>query len=125
MECVAPAVAEDTRGQFPSAKAYDPFVADVAGQSVLVWARYALELDALPAAVQRAEQFASLPPRSRFYVSLAIRSRTAARVVADVVLHDRLGRIYMRYSGFEVIVGPSFAHPVRPARPVREALWNR
>jgi NAD(P)-dependent dehydrogenase (short-subunit alcohol dehydrogenase family) len=103
LECRLPEVALRDQGQF-RVGTINPYAADVQFQCMLIWVRQNLDAASLPAQAQIAEHYMSVPVGRKFYVSLAVKSSSSASVTADIISHDREGRIYSRIKEAKVIV---------------------
>jgi hypothetical protein len=103
LECVMPRVSETAQGQFPI-QSFNPFLADVQFQSMVIWARLFYNAGSLPLRAQSGEQYHAPAPGEQFYVSMEVSSHTESGLVADIIAHDAAGEIYTRVNGAEVTI---------------------
>jgi NAD(P)-dependent dehydrogenase (short-subunit alcohol dehydrogenase family) len=103
LECALPATTVETQGQFP-AQNFNPFLADVLLQSMVIWARRFYNAGSLPLSLPTCAHYAAPCPGDVFYVSLEVRAHDATKLVADLVAHDDAGKIYARFEGAEVTI---------------------
>ena len=97
MRCRRPAVEPSVQGQF-----YNPHLADVQLQSVLVWALMLGGVGGHPLHLEAIELFAPPPFDETFYVTTHIRRADASAIIGDSVMHDSSGWVYMRHLGAEL-----------------------
>ena len=83
------------QGQFP-VQTFNPYIADVQIHALWIWTQYFYQEGCLPSKITIFEQFAPIPFEQTFYVSCEIKSKTDSSVTADVIAHDRQGKIYTR-----------------------------
>ncbi|MBW4552048.1 MAG: SDR family NAD(P)-dependent oxidoreductase [Aphanocapsa sp. GSE-SYN-MK-11-07L] len=105
-ECLLPSLSARQQGQFPL-QTVNPFIADVQIQSTWVLLQHLCQQGCLPAGIERFEHFAPIPFDTLFYVSTEIKSRKKTTIIADVISHDREGRIYTQMIGAKATVLPS------------------
>ncbi len=103
LACFLPAIPLARQGQFP-VQTFNPYVADVQFQSLLIWVNHVHQAGSLPLKAQSGTQFRPLPFDELFYVSLDVRSSTELALVADLTAHDAEGDVYTQVSGAEVTV---------------------
>jgi NAD(P)-dependent dehydrogenase (short-subunit alcohol dehydrogenase family) len=100
LRCRLPAVSTEDQGQF-RVGGFNLFLADVAFQACVVWARRLHGAASLPLSCAHGEQFAPLPFDTTCYVSATVREATEHRMLADLAVHDERGRVALRLSGAE------------------------
>jgi NAD(P)-dependent dehydrogenase (short-subunit alcohol dehydrogenase family) len=106
MECRLPAPAPERLGRF-QALTLNPFVLDVQGQGILVWARQQHGRLALPSRIAAVEIYRPLSFDEDFRVDVQIRAQSDVAALADVFSHDAAGDLYSCARGIEVIfIGP-------------------
>ncbi|MBI9088117.1 MAG: SDR family NAD(P)-dependent oxidoreductase [Desulfobacterium sp.] len=103
MECRIPEIPVKDQGQFPVGT-FNPYAADVQFQSILVWVREFMDAGSLPSKAKDAVHFANVPVDRKFYVTLNIVKKSDASVTADIITHDKAGRIFTQVKGAEVTV---------------------
>jgi len=114
MECQLPNVAEAAQGQF-LVQSFNPFLADVQFQSMVIWARLIYGAGSLPLRAQSGENYRAPAPGAVFYVSLEVRSHSETSLVADIIAHDADGEIYTRVLGAEVTISADLNRLFAPA----------
>ncbi len=105
LECITPNVAESYSGQFPT-RNFNPYLADLQGQSMLIWTRHYYQSAGLPLLMQRSEVYQTPHPGEKVWVSLEICSHNNMQLSADIFTHDRTGKIYQQVLGTEVTLSP-------------------
>ena len=103
LECEMPYVNEVDQGQF-AVQSFNPFLADVQFQSMVIWARLVYGAGSLPLRAQAGEHYRIPAPGELFYVSLEVCSHLESSLIADIIAHDASGEIYCRVSGAEVTI---------------------
>ena len=103
LECKLPTVEEPDLGQF-YCQNFQAIAADIQFQSILVFVRHLYDAASLPCHCQSGEHFQNIPVGETFYVSLEVRSRSATKLSADVIVCDKFGKIYSRTLGAEVAI---------------------
>ena len=114
LECELPQVSRLAQGQFP-VQSFNPFLADVQFQSMVIWARLFYGAGSLPLRSQSGEHYGTPAPGAPFFVSLEVRSHSETSLVADIIAHDRAGRVYTRVEGAEVTISPQLNRLFTPA----------
>lgn len=105
MECNLVALSTRDQGQFP-VHTFNPYIIDVEIHSLLIWLQHFHQAGCLPSHTEHYQQFSPIPFDQTFYISTTIRSRTDTALVADVMAHDRQGRVYSRMVGAKGTVLP-------------------
>jgi len=103
MECRSPDVPSKDQGMF-RAGTFNPFAADVQFQSMLIWVREYLKAGSLPSMTEEGIHYSNVPADIKFYVTLRIKKQTESTVTADIITHDRDGKVYTRVNGASVTV---------------------
>jgi NAD(P)-dependent dehydrogenase (short-subunit alcohol dehydrogenase family) len=116
VRCALPIVSDPAQGQFPI-QTFNPYLADVQGQSQVIWARIFRGAASLPLRVERVETFAALPAGTPFYVSMEVREASPYALLSDVFAHDGAGQVYCRLTGCEVTISEHLNRLFRPAAP--------
>lgn len=107
--CRSPSHTGSTLGQFTS-YAWNPLIADLNFQAMLVWVRKDSDCGSLPSSVESVEHFQSIPHGHDFYLTLDVRETTFRKMVADIMLHDANGKIYSQFKGAKVTVSKELNH---------------
>lgn len=115
LECEMPEVSEAAQGQFPI-QSFNPFLADVQFQSMVIWARLFYGAGSLPLRALSGEHYRVPAPGEKFYVSLAVRSHSESSLVADIIAHDAAGEVYTRVDGAEVTISLQLNRLFTPAQ---------
>ncbi|HEY9668576.1 MAG TPA: SDR family NAD(P)-dependent oxidoreductase, partial [Coleofasciculaceae cyanobacterium] len=105
VQCVVQSIGEKQQGQFP-VQIFNPRIADVQLHASWLWLQHFYQSGALPAKVEKIEQYAAIPCDEPFYVSLEVKSKTESSLVADVIAHNREGQIYSCLYGAQATIFP-------------------
>jgi len=100
-ECRLPPIPRRAQGQFP-VQTFNPYLADVQLQSLLIWANHTYGYGGLPLKIQGSAYYRNPDFGETTYASLAVRSHAEHRLVADVTIHDAEGWVYGRVTGAEI-----------------------
>jgi NAD(P)-dependent dehydrogenase (short-subunit alcohol dehydrogenase family) len=103
--CVLPEISREMQGQFP-VQSFNPFLADVQLQSLLVWAKHTYGYGGLPLRIERGEKYLPIAFGEPTYATLTIRSRGAHSLIADVTVHNEQGQLYSQTVGAEITLSP-------------------
>lgn len=103
VECLLPQIDERQRGQIP-AQAFNAIALDMQFQCMLIWVRHVYDAGSLPSQCRYAEHYQDAPAGKKMYVSLKVELSKETKLVADIVTHDRNGKIYSRVFGAEVSI---------------------
>ena len=114
LECEMPNVSDAAQGQF-AVQSFNPFLADVQFQSMVIWARRFYNAGSLPLRAQAGTYYGSPYAGAPFYVSLEVRSHSESGLVADIIAHDADGKIYTRVDGAEVTISEQLNRLFTPA----------
>lgn len=114
LECEMPNVSDAAQGQF-AVQSFNPFLADVQFQSMVIWARRFYNAGSLPLRAQAGTYYGSPYAGAPFYVSLEVRSHSESGLVADIIAHDSDGKIYTRVDGAEVTISEQLNRLFTPA----------
>ena len=88
-------------GQFP-VRSFNPFLADVHLQSLLVWAHMQVESPGLPLKIASGIQYQKPPAYGKTYATMKVKSMKGRQLVADVISHDEEGLVYSEVAGAEI-----------------------
>lgn len=106
--CRLPASSPTLMGQF-AAKSFDPILADVHLQSLLVWAHHQKQTTGLPLRIGEGIQYQKPPQGEPSYATMQIKSITPHKLVADVISHDKEGLIYTKVIDAEITLNEGLA----------------
>jgi NAD(P)-dependent dehydrogenase (short-subunit alcohol dehydrogenase family) len=115
LECKMPDVSEAMQGQF-AVQSFNPFLADVQFQSMVIWARRFYNAGSLPLRAQAGTYYGSPESGTPFHVSLEVRSHSESGLVADIIAHDSDGKIYTQVEGAEVTISAQLNRLFTPSR---------
>jgi NAD(P)-dependent dehydrogenase (short-subunit alcohol dehydrogenase family) len=115
LECEMPDVSEAMQGQF-AIQSFNPFLADVQFQSMVIWTRRFYNAGSLPLRAQAGTYYGSPGPGALFYVSLEVRSHSESGLVADIIAHDAEGKIFTQVEGAEVTISAQLNRLFTPSR---------
>lgn len=104
-ECRLPAIPRHAQGQFP-VQTFNPYMADVQLQSLLIWAHHTYGYGGLPLKIQGSTYYRNPAFGETTYASLAVRSHAEHRLVADVTIHDGDGQVFGKVTGAEITMSP-------------------
>jgi NAD(P)-dependent dehydrogenase (short-subunit alcohol dehydrogenase family) len=105
LQCNLAAVELIKQGQFP-VQTFNPYIVDVQIHSLWLWVQNYYQCGCLPSGITNYEQFAFIPFDETYYISCEIKSKTETAAVAQVIAHDRQGRIYTRMQGAKGTILP-------------------
>ena len=103
LECKLPSIEDSDLGQFAN-RSFNAIAADIQFQCLLLWARYYSNGAGLPSFCRYGEHYSDIPAGETFYVSLEVKSQSATKLVADVISHDKSGKIYTRIQDAEMTI---------------------
>jgi len=103
--CILPEMSPEVQGQFP-VQSFNPFLADVQLQSLLVWAKRNYGYGGLPLRIERGEKYLPVAFGERTYATLKIRYRGEHSLVADVTVHNEQGQLCNQTIGAEITLSP-------------------
>lgn len=98
MQCILPEIKTKDRGQF-QVNNFNPYAADVAIHSILIWLRHLHQISGLPLEIQQITHFKIIPFEQKFYVFMEVQLKTDTYVVVNITVYDEQDRVYMRFSG--------------------------
>ena len=122
--CKQLSIPHGVQGQFRVFKGcLDPFAADMALQSMLVWARLHDNKAALPTSGGSFKFFKSIPVGAQYFVRLDITKNDATRVVATCTAHDHRGNVFFIGSDLVVTLSDTMSYSsskksATPKRPI-------
>jgi Polyketide synthase dehydratase len=103
MECYLPKLGAKQQGQFP-ADSFNPYLADVLIQSLLVWLKERYQVGALPTEIQQITQFKPLPFDRKILALMEAKVKTEANVIYNVTACDQNGEVYVHLSGVKATI---------------------
>jgi hypothetical protein len=108
-ECRLPPMSRKAQGQF-QVQTFNPYLADVQLQSLLIWANHTYGYGGLPLKIQESTYYRNPVFGETTYASLSVRSHAEHRLVADVTIHDAEGQVYGRVTGAEITMSSRLNH---------------
>jgi len=100
-ECLLPGIPLKKMGQFP-VRNFNPFLADVHLQSLLIWANANLGSIGLPLQIGEGTQYCPIGFGDISYATMIVKNVTSHKLVADVISHDHDGYIYSEVRDAEI-----------------------
>lgn len=101
--CNLCAIGQKEQGQF-SVNSFNPYLADVHLQNVLLWTYHQMGESCLPMGFEKFEQFQFLDFEQDFYVSTEIISSNSSEVKANIFVHNERGKIYCQWFNIYYII---------------------
>jgi NAD(P)-dependent dehydrogenase (short-subunit alcohol dehydrogenase family) len=111
MRCVLPKIDENHQGQFP-VQTSNPFIYDVIVQCLLIWSKHFYQAPCLPSRLACLEQYREIPFGTPCIVHMDIQSQTETSVVANILVEDIHGKVYVRFTGLEGIISRHLANVI-------------
>lgn len=121
-ECYLPPLPEGQLGQFP-AHQFDPLLADVHLQSLLIWAHHNLGIVGLPLQIAGGVQYATPPAGTVSYATMNVQATSSHKLVADVISHDKSGLIYLEVMGAEITLNEKLYDLFQDNQLEKEPVW--
>jgi len=121
-ECFLSPVTAGDLGQFP-ADQFNPLLADVHLQGLLIWAHHNLGSVGLPLQIAAGVQYEMPPFGSTSYATLRVRSTSNHKLVADVISHDRDGLIYTEVTNAEITLTDTLYQLFLDNQLEKEPVW--
>lgn len=113
LDCLLAKIPERQQGQF-LVKTFNPFVADVFLQGILVWLSLFEDTRALPAEIQQINQFKPLSFEREIQAVLEVVLKTETKITVNITAYDEKGRVYLRLTGVNATISQKltnlFAH---------------
>ncbi len=91
------------QGQFRE-QWFNPYTADITFHPFGIWLQHFYQRSALPAYIEKYEQFATTPVNSPFFVTLEAKGGTNTAAIFDAVVHNLEGQVYSRFSGIKGVI---------------------
>lgn len=120
--CRIPPGAVKQAGQFPI-RSFNPFLADVHLQSLLVWAHLQVESPGLPLKIASGIQYQKPPANGKTYATMKVKSLKGHQLVADVISHDEEGLVYSEAAGAEITLKKNLYELFQNNQLEREPEW--
>ena len=107
--CISHQMPEKNYGQFPIEN-FNPYIADVLCQSILIWLKNYSYPPGLSLAIQKIEQFKFIPFGEKYYVSTDIQAINNYTIIANITAHDVYGKIYLKLSNVKAILNKNLQY---------------
>jgi NADP-dependent 3-hydroxy acid dehydrogenase YdfG len=121
--CFLPSFPRREQGQFP-AGSFNPFIADVHLQSLLIWASSQMDSIGLPLQISGGTQYRAVDFDTTSYVTMQVQSNTNHKLVADVISHDEVGKIYSYIEAAEITLNNRLFDLFKENKLEKEPLWQ-
>ena len=105
LRCRRDAMTQHRQGQFP-VRSFDPFLADIHLQSLLIWSSLYRDVRGLPLKINQGIQYRQPAADATTFATMQVNHSSNHTLSADVFSHDRRGRIYTAVSGAEITLSP-------------------
>jgi len=123
LKCNLPIFPRSKMGQFP-AGLFNPYMADVHLQSLLIWAWDQLKSTGLPLIIKEGIQYEPAPFDKDTYATMQVVSTSKHKLVANVISHDLDGYIYTNVSGAEITLNKTLLDLFKQNKLSKEILWQ-
>jgi NAD(P)-dependent dehydrogenase (short-subunit alcohol dehydrogenase family) len=100
-ECNLPGFPSSEMGQFAVSN-FNPYLADVHLQSLLIWANFQIDSIGLPLHIAEGIQYQQPPFGETTYTTMRVKENTSHKLMADVINHDQDGYIYTKVTNAEI-----------------------
>ena len=121
--CELPSFPIREQGQFP-AGSFNPFLADIHLQSLLIWASSQLGSIGLPLKISGGTQYKSADFDTTTYATMQVQSSSNHRLIADVISHDEIGKIYSHVEGAEITLNNKLFDLFKDNKLEKEPAWH-
>ncbi|MGB1288806.1 MAG: KR domain-containing protein, partial [Aggregatilineales bacterium] len=101
--CTMPDIPLPMQGQF-YVQAFNPYMADIALQSMLIYVRHYRDAASLPLEIKVVEQYRPISAGTVFYSTMLVTEFTDTALVAEFYIHDEQGNLYLHSAGTTVTI---------------------
>ena len=122
-QCYLPSFPGREQGQFP-AGSFNPFIADVHLQSLLIWASSQMGSIGLPLQISGGTQYRAVDFDTTTYATMQVQSSTNHKLVADVISHDEVGNIYSYVEAAEITLNNRLFDLFKNNKLEKEPVWQ-
>jgi NAD(P)-dependent dehydrogenase (short-subunit alcohol dehydrogenase family) len=122
-ECYTNTYTQEEMGQFPS-KGFNPVLADVHLQSLLIWAHFQKGTTGLPLQIKSGKQYQKAAPGEITFATMKVKNITAHKLVADVISHDQDGNIYSQVTDAEITLNERLSELFQDNQLEVEQVWT-
>jgi NAD(P)-dependent dehydrogenase (short-subunit alcohol dehydrogenase family) len=109
MKCLLPEITDKQQGQF-QVRTFNPYLADVLLQGVLVWLDLFEKKGALPLEIQQITQFKSIPFDRSILAAIEVKLKTETKLTVNVTAYDEDGQIYLCLSSVTFTISKQLQH---------------
>ena len=110
-------------GQFPAGY-FNPYLADIHLQSLLIWAWEQLQSTGLPLNIKSATQYKTVPFDSDTYATMQVVSKSKHKLVANMISHDRDGYVFSEVMEAEITLNKTLLELFKQNQLSREIIWR-
>lgn len=121
--CELPFFPIQEQGQFP-AGSFNPYLADIHLQSLLLWASSQLGSIGLPLKISGGTQYKPVDFGTTTYATMHVKSSSNHRLIADVISHDEMGKIYSHVEGAEITLNDKLFDLFKDNKLEKEPTWQ-
>jgi NAD(P)-dependent dehydrogenase (short-subunit alcohol dehydrogenase family) len=121
-ECLLPSFPVEQMGQFP-VRTFNPFLADVHLQSLLIWSNAQTGSIGLPLQIAGGTQYQAVAFDELTYATMIVKSSTPHKLVADVISHDQEGYIFSEVVDAEITLNQKLFELFKENQMEIEPLW--
>jgi NADP-dependent 3-hydroxy acid dehydrogenase YdfG len=121
--CELPSFSIREQGQFPVGS-FNPYLADIHLQSLLIWASSQLGSIGLPLKISGGTQYKSVDFGTTTFATMQVQSSSSHRLVADVTSHDEAGNIYSHIEGAEITLNNKLFDLFKDNKLEKEPAWR-
>ncbi len=121
-ECLLPDISAEDMGQFP-ANRFNPFLADVHLQSLLIWANAQTGSIGLPLQIAGGRQYHPVSFGETTYATMTVKTITSHKLVADVISHDQDGHVFSEVIDAEITLNNKLYDLFKDNQLQSEPVW--
>ncbi len=123
LKCNLPSMPKSKMGQFPAGY-FNPYLADIHLQSLLIWAWEQLQSTGLPLNIKSATQYKTVPFDSDTYATMQVVSKSKHKLVANMISHDRDGYVFSEVIEAEITLNKPLLELFKQNQLSREIIWR-
>lgn len=122
-ECRTNIFPREWMGQFQT-KGFDPILADIHLQSLLIWAHFQKGTTGLPLQIGSGTQYQKALPGEITYATMRVKNVTPHKLVADVISHDKDGNIFSEVIDAEITLNDRLTELFQKNQLEGEQVWT-
>ena len=123
LRCNLPSFPKSKMGQFPAGN-FNPYMADVHLQSLLIWAWDQLKSTGLPLIIKAGTQYKPTPFDTDTYATMQVVSNSKHKLVANVISHDLDGNIFTNVSAAEITLNTTLLDLFKQNQLSKDIIWQ-